>query len=67
MFTSTGITTLDLLLKLQGNANIQGNLIDRINQVMQQDNEDLFFQYFVDKEKNCFLVVMYEALEKNLK
>ena len=31
---------------------------------MQQDNENLFFQYFVDKEKNYYLVVMYEALEK---
>ena len=49
-------------VKLQGNANIQGNLVDRINQVMQQDNEDLFFQYFVNKEKNGFLVVMYEAV-----
>ena len=41
--------------------------IDRIDQVMQQDNENLFFQYFIDKEKNYYLVVMYEALEKNLK
>ena len=52
-------------VKLQGNANIERNLIDRIDQVMQQDNENLFFQYFVDKEKNYYLVVMYEALEKN--
>ena len=51
-------------VKLQGNANIERNLIDRIDQVMQQDNENLFFQYFVDKEKNYYLVVMYEALEK---
>ena len=51
-------------VKLQGNANIERNLIDRIDQVMQQDNENLFFQYFVDKEKNYYLAVMYEALEK---
>ena len=40
-------------VKLQGNANIERNLIDRIDQVMQQDNENLLlktFQYFVDKE-----------------
>ena len=51
-------------VKLQGNANIERNLIDRIDQVMQQDNENLFFQYFVDKEKNYYLVVMYEKLKK---
>ena len=51
-------------VKLQGNANIERNLIDRIDQVMQQDNENLFFQYFVDKEKNYYLVVMYETLKK---
>ena len=46
-------------VKLQGNANIERNLIDRIDQVMRQDNENLFFQYFVDKEKNYYLVIMY--------
>ena len=54
-------------VKLQRNANIERNIIDRIDQVMQQDNKNLFFQYFVEKEKNYHLVVMYEALEKNLK
>ena len=29
-------------VKLQGIANIERNLIDRIDQVMQQDNENLF-------------------------
>ena len=49
-------------VKAEGNADI-----DRIDQVMQQDNKNLFFQYLIDKEKNYYLVVMYEALEKNLK
>ena len=49
---------------MQENVEIGQNLERKINEVIQQDYKDLFFRHFVDKEKNFFLVVMYEALEK---
>ena len=54
-------------VKLRGNANVERNFINIINQVMQQDNKNLFFQYFINKEKNYYLLVMYKVLKKNLK
>ena len=49
-------------VKLRGNANVERNFTKLCSKITK-----LFFKYFVDKENNYYLVVMYKVLKKNWK